>query len=42
VLQPNFRGSSNYGQDFLNSNRNQWGFRDYDDCMTGVDTCISE
>ncbi len=42
VLQPNFRGSSNYGQDFLNSNRNQWGFRDYDDCMTGVDYCISE
>ncbi len=42
VLQPNFRGSSNYGQEFLNSNRNQWGFRDYDDCMTGVDYCLEQ
>ncbi len=42
ILQPNFRGSSNYGQEFLNANRNQWGFRDYDDCMTGVDHCIAQ
>lgn len=42
VLQPNFRGSSNYGQKFLNSNRNYWGIRDYDDCMTGVDYCIDQ
>ena len=42
VLQPNFRGSSNYGQEFLNANRNYWGIRDYDDCMTGVDYCIAE
>ncbi len=40
VLQPNFRGSSNYGQEFLNANRNQWGIRDYDDIMTGVDALI--
>ncbi|HUP22769.1 MAG TPA: S9 family peptidase [Thermoanaerobaculia bacterium] len=42
VLQPNFRGSSSYGQEFLNANRNQWGVRDYDDCMTGVDWAIAE
>jgi dipeptidyl aminopeptidase/acylaminoacyl peptidase len=42
VLQPNFRGSSNYGQEFLNANRNYWGIRDYDDCMTGVDDCIEK
>jgi dipeptidyl aminopeptidase/acylaminoacyl peptidase len=42
VLQPNFRGSSNYGQEFLNANRMEWGVRDYDDCMTGVDWAIEE
>jgi dipeptidyl aminopeptidase/acylaminoacyl peptidase len=42
VLQPNFRGSSNYGQEFLNANRGYWGVRDYDDCMTGVDFCIKK
>ncbi|MGI9518871.1 MAG: prolyl oligopeptidase family serine peptidase [Pirellulaceae bacterium] len=42
VLQPNFRGSSNYGQEFLNSNRDYWGIRDYDDCMTGVDFVIEQ
>ena len=42
VLQPNFRGSSNYGQEFLNANRNYWGVRDYDDCMTGVDYAIDQ
>lgn len=40
VFQPNFRGSSNYGQEFLNANRNEWGRRDYDDIMTGVDALI--
>lgn len=42
VLQPNFRGSSNYGQEFLNANRENWGIVDYDDCMTGVDYCIAQ
>ena len=41
VLQPNFRGSSNYGQEFLNANRENWGTRDYDDIMTGVDDVIA-
>lgn len=42
ILQPNFRGSTNYGQEFVNANRNAWGVRDYDDCMTGVDYCITQ
>ena len=42
VLQPNFRGSSNYGQEFLNANRDYWGIRDYDDIMTGVDHLVAE
>ena len=37
VLQINFRGSSNYGQEHLNANQDNWGIRDYDDIMTGVD-----
>lgn len=41
VFQPNFRGSSNYGQEFLNANRNYWGLRDYDDIMTGVDALVA-
>lgn len=42
IFQPNFRGSSNYGQKFLNANRGQWGIRDYNDCMTGVDFCLEK
>jgi dipeptidyl aminopeptidase/acylaminoacyl peptidase len=42
VFQPNFRGSSNYGQEFLNANRNYWGVRDFDDIMTGVDYLVAE
>ncbi len=42
VLEPNFRGSTNYGQEFLNANRGYWGIRDYDDCMTGVDYCVKK
>jgi len=37
VLQPNFRGSTNYGQTFVNANIDAWGIADYDDVMTGVD-----
>ena len=42
VFQPNFRGSVNYGQEFVNANRGNWGIVDYDDCMTGVDFCIDK
>ena len=40
VLQPNFRGSTNYGQDFVSANIDNWGITDYDDVMTGVDHAI--
>jgi dipeptidyl aminopeptidase/acylaminoacyl peptidase len=42
VLQINFRGSSNYGQDHLNANRDTWGITDYDDIMKGVDHVIAQ
>jgi len=42
VLQINFRGSSNYGQQHLNANQNNWGIGDYDDIMTGVDHVIAQ
>ena len=42
VLQPNFRGSTNYGQAFVNANINSWGIADYQDVMTGVDFAIAE
>jgi len=42
VLQINFRGSSNYGQEHLNANQDNWGIRDYDDIMTGVDYVIDQ
>lgn len=42
VLQPNFRGSTNYGQAFVNANIDNWGIADYDDVMTGVDHAVAE
>jgi len=42
VLQINFRGSSNYGQEHVNANRNSWGIGDYDDIMTGVDYLLEQ
>ena len=42
VLQPNFRGSTNYGQAFVNANIDNWGITDYDDVMTGVDYAVAE
>ena len=42
VLQPNFRGSTNYGQDFVDANINNWGITDFDDVMTGVDFAIDQ
>ena len=41
VLQPNFRGSTNYGQAFVDANIDNWGITDYDDVMTGVDWAIA-
>lgn len=40
VLRPNPRGSSGYGTEFRTANRNDWGGKDYQDLMAGVDHVI--
>lgn len=40
VLRPNPRGSSGYGTDFRMANREDWGGKDYQDVMAGVDHVI--
>ncbi|HUE76564.1 MAG TPA: S9 family peptidase, partial [Longimicrobiales bacterium] len=40
VLQPNVRGSSGYGDEFLRGNMNDIGGGDFQDLMTGVDAMI--
>ena len=40
VLRPNIRGSSGYGRDFRHANMNDWGGKDYEDLMTGVDHVV--
>jgi len=42
VLRPNPRGSSGYGVEFRQANKNDWGFGDYDDIMAGVDKVIAD
>ena len=41
VFYPNPRGSSNYGERFLQANFNDWGGGDYRDIMTGVDALVA-
>jgi dipeptidyl aminopeptidase/acylaminoacyl peptidase len=41
VFYPNPRGSTNYGEKFLQQNVNDWGGGDYKDIMTGVDALIA-
>jgi dipeptidyl aminopeptidase/acylaminoacyl peptidase len=41
VFYPNPRGSSNYGQQTLAANVNDWGGGDYRDIMTGVDALVA-
>ncbi|MFI5057081.1 MAG: S9 family peptidase [Candidatus Acidiferrales bacterium] len=36
VLMPNIRGSSGYGQKFIESNRGDWGGGDFKDVMWGI------
>ena len=36
VLQPNFRGSTGYGRQFLNAGNRQWGDKMQDDITSGV------
>lgn len=40
VLQPNVRGSTGYGDDFLRGNMEDIGGGDYEDLMTGVDAVL--
>ena len=42
VLYPNIRGSSGYGQHFMEINRADWGGGDYRDVMAGVDYLIAQ
>lgn len=41
VLRPNPRGSSGYGKDFRFANLADWGGKDYEDDMAGVDHVIA-
>jgi dipeptidyl aminopeptidase/acylaminoacyl peptidase len=41
VFYPNPRGSSNYGEKFLQANFNDWGGGDYRDIMAGVDAMVA-
>jgi len=40
VMEPNIRGSTGYGQKFLESNRGDWGGGDFKDVMAGVDDLV--
>ena len=41
VFYPNIRGSSGYGQKFIEMNRGDWGGGDYRDVMAGVDDLLA-
>ncbi|MDH5714512.1 MAG: S9 family peptidase [Candidatus Aminicenantes bacterium] len=42
IFLPNPRGSGNYGEEFRSANYRDWGGKDYQDIMTGVDYLIKE
>ncbi len=42
VLEPNYRGSSGYGNEFLKANYRKLGIGDYDDVISGVDTLVNK
>ena len=42
VLQPNFRGSSGYGQKFIDADRYDFGDGDMRDILTGIDKLIAD
>ena len=42
VFYPNIRGSSGYGQKFIEMNRGDWGGGDYRDVMAGVDDLVAK
>jgi len=41
IFYPNIRGSSGYGEKFIEMNRGDWGGGDYRDVMAGVDDLVS-
>ncbi len=41
ILRPNIRGSGGYGSKFRFANLNDWGGKDFEDLMAGVDHVIS-
>lgn len=42
VLEPNYRGSSGYGNEFLQANYQKLGIAYYDDVISGVETLIEK
>ncbi|MGR3764158.1 S9 family peptidase [Rossellomorea sp. NS-SX7] len=42
VLEPNYRGSSGYGNEFLKSNYRNMGIGDYQDVISGVDALVDK
>lgn len=42
VLEPNYRGSSGYGNEFLKSNYRKHGIANYDDVISGVDKLVDK
>jgi dipeptidyl aminopeptidase/acylaminoacyl peptidase len=40
VFMPNFRSSEGYGTAFLLRKRSDWGFQDWRDVMTGIDSLV--
>lgn len=40
ILEPNYRGSSGYGNEFLKANYRKLGIADYDDIISGVDKLV--
>ncbi len=41
VFYPNPRGSTGYGQAFMEANRGDWGGGDFKDIMVGIDTLVA-
>jgi dipeptidyl aminopeptidase/acylaminoacyl peptidase len=42
VLEPNYRGSSGYGNEFLKANYRNLGIGDYQDVISGVDALVAK
>ena len=41
LLRPNIRGSAGYGPDFIRANYRDWGGKDYQDMLDGVDYLVN-